>query len=66
MVEISSLITAVSVLFNLFITFKNHYKLVEVQEQTNGLSANLVKLTGTSAYARGLKKGEHAKDIRRK
>lgn len=55
--EYTSIIIAGGVIFNIYTSLRNHQKITEVQKQTNGLSAHLVKLTGTSEYARGLKKG---------
>lgn len=63
--DVTQVVIALGVIFSSYQSFSNHYKLVRVQEQTNGLSAHLVKLTRESSYARGLKKGKNARGIRK-
>lgn len=63
-VEATSMVTALGVLFNIWTSLRNHTKIAEVQLQTNGLNAHLVKLTGETEFAKGLKQGTETKHPR--
>jgi hypothetical protein len=59
------MIGACVLVFNCYQTYRNGQRskgiateLNQVKAQTNGLSAHLVKITGETEFARGLKQGE--------
>jgi hypothetical protein len=56
--EIAQLITAIVLALNFWQSWRNGRALKEVQEQTNGINAHLVKVVGEAKYAEGIKHGE--------
>jgi hypothetical protein len=63
--DIAQVIAALALLGNMLIALMgyrqskaNGGKLDEVHNATNGMSAKLLEVTGTSEYAKGLKQGE--------
>ncbi len=58
----AQLITSVVVLATFINSILNTKRLIEVKEQTDGINKTLVKTTGESEFAKGLKKGLDAKN----
>ena len=55
---IAQIITAVVLAATFVQSYHNGQKLNKVSDQTNGMSAHLVKLTGESEFAKGIIHGE--------
>ena len=64
-VEITSLITCSIVVLSSIQGLSNHYRIVKIEEQTNGINKHLIAVTGKASYARGLKKGTNARRLRK-